>query len=430
MTQLLAARAGRTTPEMERIAETEGVDVAAVISGVAAGRIVIPRNQRRRPIDVIGIGPGLRTKVNALIGTSNHRDDIAVESEKVRMAIGAGADTLMDLSTGGEIDAVRRQTLAVSSVPVGTTPIYQAALEAIENRGSILLMTADDIFGVIEKQAADGVDFMALHCGLTRAVVSRLQQQGRVTDIVSRGGAFLTGWMIHNGRENPLYEQYDRLLEIARAYDVTLSLSDGIRPGCIADSLDRAQVQGVIAVGELVERAWAAGVQVMVEGPGHIPLDEIEATVVLQKQLCRHAPYFMLGPVVTDVGAGHDHITAAIGAAAATAAGADMICYVTPAEHLGLPTAADVRDGLVATRIATQAGDLAKGLPGAWARELAMARARRSGDLAGQLAQALDPERLRSLMPERGVDRPMAAAHADLYAGELLARYLGGAQQN
>lgn len=423
MTQRLAARAGQVTPEMEQVARSENVDPATIAHGVASGKIVIPRNNRRRAMSVIGIGQGLRTKVNALIGTSSDQDDIEVEAGKVRMAIVAGADMLMDLSTGGRITPVLHQTLAVSTVPVGTTPIYQAALEAIEKRGGIVFMTADDIFSVIERQAAAGVDFMALHCGFTRSVITRLKRQGRVTDIVSRGGAFLTCWMLHHEQENPLYEQYDRLLEMARRYDVTLSLSDGIRPGCIADSLDRAQVQGTIVIGELVERAWDAGVQVMVEGPGHIPLDEIEPTLVLQKQLCRNAPYFMLGPLATDTGAGHDHITAAIGATVATAAGANAICYVTPAEHLGLPTSEDVRDGMAATRIAVHAGDLAKGHSWAWERELSMAQARRAGDRERMRSLALDPDRVDALAPRRDAVVPGEVAE-QLSARKLLAQYL------
>lgn len=373
MTRIRDARAGRITEDMEQVALREGVDLAGLVEGIASGCTVILRNRLRQLPYGVGVGPHLRTKVNALIGASSQCHDLSTEAVKVRTAVEAGADTLMDLSTGGDMDGLRRQTLVVAPVPVGTVPLYQVAVEVTERRGTLLAMTADDLFEMIEQQAQDGVDFMALHCGMTLSVIERLQRQGRVTDLVSRGGAFLAAWIVHNERENPLYEQFDRLLDILQKYDVTLSLSDGIRPGCIADSLDAAQVQGLVVVGEMAKRAWEAGVQVMVEGPGHVPPTHIAATVALEKRLCHDAPYFLLGPLPTDVGVGHDHITAAIGAALATAAGADIICYVTPAEHLGLPTSDDVREGLGATRIGTQAGDLARYFPGAWNRERALA---------------------------------------------------------
>ncbi len=369
MTQTLAARAGTVTPEMRAVALDEGLAVETILVGLSNGTIVIPRNVKRSRVRPVGIGAGLRTKVNALIGTSSDRNVVTTEVDKLKAALEAGADSVMDLSTGGDIEAMRRQTLALSPVPVGTVPLYEAAIEAIEAHGSIVAMEVEHLFTVIERQAADGADFMAVHSGLNLETLARLKAQGRVADIVSRGGAFLTGWMLHNERENPLYEHFDRLLDIAARYDVTLSLSDGLRPGCIADSMDRAQVQGLLIVGELIQRARAAGVQALVEGPGHVPLHHIATTVALQKRICRQAPYFLLGNLVTDVAAGHDHIAAAIGGAAAAAAGADFICYVTPAEHLGLPDADDVREGMLAASIAAQAGDLAKGIPGAWARE-------------------------------------------------------------
>jgi phosphomethylpyrimidine synthase len=403
MTRLLAARKGFITPEMEEAARQEGVDPEFIRAGVAAGTIVIPKNRLRKGIRTCAIGRGLRTKVNALIGTSSDRDDPEMEARKIEVAISAGADAIMDLSTGGDIDGMRRISLEKSTVPVGSVPIYQAGIEAIEKRGGIVAMTPEDMFAVIEKQAAAGIDFMAIHCALNFEVVERLQKTGRVTDIVSRGGAFLTGWMLHNRKENPLYEDFDRVLDILREYDVTLSLGDAIRPGCIADSLDGSQIQGLLVAGELVARAREKGVQVMVEGPGHVPIHHVETTMLLQKQLCHQAPYFVLGTLAIDVAPGYDHITAAIGGALAGASGADFICYVTPAEHLGLPTEEDVRVGVMAARIAAHAADIAKGVRGAWEWDLKMARARASLDREAVAGLAIDPALVRCyLEKEKG----------------------------
>jgi len=395
MTQVLAARAGRITPEMEQVAARENVDVKLIREGLAAGTIVIPRNTRRKDFNYCGIGQGLRIKVNALIGTSSDREDLAGEERKLAFVEEAGCDALMDLSTGGNIDGMRRLTLEKANIAVGSVPVYQAAIEAIEKRGSIVAMTDEDMFAAVEKHAADGVDFMAIHSALNFDVLRRLQTTGRVTDVVSRGGAFLTGWMLHNNRENPLYEQFDRLLEILRAYDVTLSLGDAIRPGSTADSLDGAQLQGLIVAGELVARAQSAGVQVMVEGPGHVPMHHVEATMLLQKRLCGNAPYFILGTLATDVAPGYDHITSAIGGALAGAAGADFLCYVTPAEHLGLPREQDVKDGVIAARIAAHAANLARGDRQAWETDLAMSRARVANDTRAQESRAIDPHKIR-----------------------------------
>jgi phosphomethylpyrimidine synthase len=396
MTQVLAARAGRITPEMAAVAARENLDAEFIRAGVAAGTIVIPRNIKRKTFAYCGIGQGLRVKVNALIGTSSDRIDFAMEENKIANVETAGCDALMDLSTGGDIDGMRKLTLEKANIAVGSVPVYQAAIEAIDKRGGIVHMTADDMFEAIEQHAADGVDFMAIHSALNFDVIKRLQTTGRVTDVVSRGGAFLTGWMLHNNRENPLYEQFDRLLEILKKYDVTLSLGDAIRPGATADSLDGAQLQGMIVAGELVARCQAAGVQVMVEGPGHVPMHHVEATMLLQKRLCNGAPYFVLGTLATDVAPGYDHITSAIGGAIAGVAGADFLCYVTPAEHLGLPTAQDVRDGAIAARIAAHAADLARGNKQAWERDLQMARARVALDMDRQIALAIDGEKLKA----------------------------------
>lgn len=395
MTQLLQARAGNITVEMEKAALTEGVKPADLCAAVAAGTVVIPGNRVRGEITSCAIGRGLSTKVNALIGTSGIRDDQEMEARKLCLAVSAGADAVMDLSTGGDIDAMRRRSLATVSVPVGSVPVYQAATRAMDRDGGMVAMTPEDMFSAIEEQAADGVDFMAIHSALNFEVLDQLRRSGRITDIVSRGGALLTGWMLYNQRENPFYEHFDRVLAILRAYDVTLSLGDAIRPGCVADSLDGAQVQGLLVAGDLVRRARAAGVQVMVEGPGHVPMHHVEATIALQKRLCDEAPYFVLGTLATDVAPGYDHLTSAVGGALAGAAGADFICYVTPAEHLGLPTEEDVHTGVIAARVAAHAADLAKGVNGSWERDLRMARARADHDWQTQMELALDPEKVR-----------------------------------
>jgi phosphomethylpyrimidine synthase len=401
LTQLLAARKGEITKAMTAVADREGVQPEFVRKGVADGTIVIPANINHLNLTPRGIGKGLSTKVNANIGTSPRFPDTGQEILKLRAALGAGADALMDLSTGGDLDALRRQTLTESRVPVGTVPIYQAAVEALRLHDSIIALTADGLFEVIERHAADGVDFITVHCGVTLGSVERLRRQGRITDVVSRGGCFIVGWMLHHRLDNPLYTEFDRLLEICLRYDVTLSLGDGLRPGCLADATDRAQLQELIILGELVDRARNRGVQVMVEGPGHVPLDQVAANVALQKSLCREAPFYVLGPLVTDVAPGYDHIVSAIGGAVAATAGADFLCYVTPAEHLGLPTVEDVREGVFAARIAGHAADFVKGIPGARAWDLSMAQARKALDWDRQLALAIDPEKARRLREER-----------------------------
>jgi len=329
---------------------------------------------------------------------------------------------MMDLSTGGDIDGMRKMTLAKAGVPLGSVPIYQAAIESIEKHGAIVNMTAEDMFASIEKQAAEGIDFMAIHCALNFDVIRRLQASGRVTDVVSRGGAFLTGWMLHNQKENPLYEQFDRLLAILKEYDVTLSLGDAIRPGSTADSLDGAQLQGMIIGGELVARSHAAGVQVMVEGPGHVPMHHVESTMLLQKRLCSGAPYFILGTLATDVAPGYDHITSAIGGAIAGAAGADFLCYVTPAEHLGLPTEEDVKDGVIAARIAAHAADLARGDKRALERDLQMARARVALDYERQIGLSIDPSKWGD---KRLHGQDHSCACGKECAAQIAARYFG-----
>ncbi|MDY7019642.1 MAG: phosphomethylpyrimidine synthase ThiC [Chloroflexota bacterium] len=392
MTQIELARKGIISPQVKFVAQNEGLEADFILQGLLEGTIIIPANPKHENLVPCGIGKGLKTKVNANIGTSSEFFDLEMELSKLQIAIEFGADTVMDLSTGGNVSAIRKAITNASSLPIGTVPIYQAAIQAIETHGSIVNMTADEFFDCIERHAKDGVDFVTVHCGVTQASIERLKNQGRVTDIVSRGGAFLTGWMLHNDKENPLYQYYDRLLDLAREYDFALSLGDGLRPGCLADATDRAQIEELLIIGELVQRAREADVQAMVEGPGHLPLDQIVANVQLEKSLCRMAPFYVLGPLVTDVGAGYDHIVAAIGGAIAAAAGVDYLCYVTPTEHLSLPDEEDVKQGVIASRIAAHAGDIVKGVKGASEWDKRMSQARKTFDWKTQAELSLDPQ--------------------------------------
>jgi phosphomethylpyrimidine synthase len=425
MTQLESAREGTISPQMSLVAQNEGVEAEFIRQGVAEGKIVIPANIKHTNLVPCGIGHGLKTKVNANIGTSPDFVNIDTELEKLRVAIACGADTVMDLSTGGDISAIRRVIITSSPLPVGTVPIYQAGIEAIARHGAIVKMTVDDLFSAIEKHVRDGVDFMTVHCGVTRSAVDRLRQQGRVADVVSRGGAFLIGWMLHNEQENPLYEYYDRLLEIARQFDVTLSLGDGMRPGCLADATDRAQIEELLVIGELVNQAQQAGVQVMVEGPGHLPLNHIEANVQLEKAVCKGAPFYVLGPLVTDIAAGYDHITGAIGGAIAAAAGTDFLCYVTPAEHLSIPDPEDVRQGVIASRIAAHAADIVKGVKGAQEWDRKMSIARKKLDWAEQARLSLDPQRARQVHSKHASVGAACSMCGKYCAMELMEKFLG-----
>jgi phosphomethylpyrimidine synthase len=398
MTQFEYARQGMITEAMKECAASEGVPEERIRQGLAEGTLVITQNAKHRNIAPLAIGKGLRAKVNANVGTSVDHNNIEEELEKVRAAVEAGADTIMDLSTGPGIDETRKTVLKASTVPVGTVPIYQAAIEMPRKKNRPMVeMTADDLFEVIERHGEDGVDFITVHCGVTRNSVEKIKKEGRLLGVVSRGGAILVEWMDYNKKENPLFQDYPRLLEIAKAYDMTLSLGDGLRPGCLADATDRGQVQELILLGELTERAWAEGVQVMIEGPGHVPLDQIEANVLLQKRICHGAPFYVLGPLVTDIAPGYDHITGAIGGAIAARAGADFLCYVTPSEHLRLPTVEDVREGVIASRIAGHAADIARGLKGAMEMDCRMARARKALDWKEQIRLSIDPRRAKKL---------------------------------
>jgi len=400
MTQFSAAKRGDLTPEMKKVAKEEGLDAGFIREGIAKGEIVIPKNARYKLKEIKAIGQGLTTKVNTNIGTSLDLIDLSFELKKLEVACQAGTDTVMDLSTGGDLDKVRRAIRKASPIPLGTVPIYQAAIESIAEKKAVVKMKQDKIFEVIERQALDGVDFITVHCGLTRSTLERLTSQGRVTDMVSRGGVFLATWMVANDKENPLYAQYDRLLELAKKYDLTISLGDSLRPGCLSDSTDRAQIQELIFLGELTKRAWDQEVQVMIEGPGHIPFMEVKTNILLEKKLCHHAPFYVLGPVVTDIAPGYDHITAAIGGAYAASSGADFLCYVTAGEHLRLPTLEDVKDGVMVTRIAAHVGDISKGVKGAMEWDNQMAKMRKKRDWTRQIELAIDPELAKKMREE------------------------------
>jgi len=392
-----AAKSGQITNEMRIVAEDEEISPEKIRRGVAEGRIIITHNLKHENVHPIGIGEGLRTKVNANVGTSPDLCNPDLEVEKARVAVKYGADTVMDLSTGGDLNMIRRMILKAVNVPVGTVPIYQSAIEAIKRRGAIVNMTEDDIFNVIERHAKDGIDFMTIHCGVTKRIVERIAKHPRLMGIVSRGGTFIAAWIIHNNKENPLYTNYDYLLEIAKEYDFTISLGDGLRPGSIFDATDWLQIQELLTIGDLVERARAANIQTMVEGPGHLPLDQIEANVQLEKAICKNAPFYVLGPVVTEIAPGYDHIVGAIGGAIAGLAGADFLCYLTPAEHLGLPNVEDVKEGVIATKIAAHAADIVKLGRRALRRDLEMAEARAKLDWEKQLEISINPERARAI---------------------------------
>ena len=361
MTQISEAKKGKITEQIKNVAKNENIDVEIIRRRVASGKIVIPFNPIHSP-NSLGIGKKLRVKVNANIGTSREHCDINEEIEKAKVSIKSGAHAIMDLSTGGDLDNIRTSLLKTASVPFGTVPIYQAGIEAIGKHGAIVDITEDDMFNIVEHQAKQGVDFAVVHVGVTKVSVERLRKQKRLIPMVSRGGSFHMAWILHNEQENPLYKNFDYLLEIASKYDLTLSLGDGMRSGAIYDSNDRAKFQELLIIGELIERAREKGVQAMVEGPGHMPLNDIQSNIQVMKTVTNEAPYFVLGPLVTDIAPGYDHFVGGIGGAIAGLAGADFLCYLTPAEHLSLPDKDDVREGVIATRIAAHAANLARGI--------------------------------------------------------------------
>ena len=355
MTQLEAAKKGIITEEVKTAALSEKTDAQSLSALVAKGEVVILKNNIRENTVPIAVGTKTRVKVNANIGSSKDVCDINYEMEKLKAAVSAGADAVMDLSTGGDITAIRRKIISSCTIPLGTVPIYQAAVEMKRSGRGMHTMTPDELFAGVELHAKDGADFVTVHCGITSHSVQAFKSQGRLLDVVSRGGSMHSVWIIKNNMENPFYSDFDRMLEIAAKYDVVLSLGDGMRPGCLNDATDRAQIQELITLGELAKRAYDKNVQVMIEGPGHVPIMDIAANMKLQKKLCNNAPFYVLGPLVTDIAPGYDHITSAIGGAIAASNGADFLCYVTPAEHLRLPDIDDVREGVIVTRIAAHA---------------------------------------------------------------------------
>ena len=390
VTQIDFARAGQITPQMKEVAEREHRDPEYIRERVADGRIAIPANivHIKKGMRAFGVGEGLSTKVNVNLGISGDKADAAEEWKKVKIAEDYGADAIMDLSNSGKTRQFRQQLIDETPLMVGTVPMYDA-IGYMEK--PLVKLTKDDLFEVVRAHAEDGVDFMTIHCDINKSVTKTFKETGRLMNIVSRGGSLLFGWMEVTGNENPFYEFYDELLEICHEYDVTISLGDSCRPGCLYDSNDATETAEMIELGKLCKRAWAAGVQVMVEGPGHMALDEIAANMKLQKRLCHNAPFYVLGPLVTDIGVGYDHITAAIGGAISASSGADFLCYVTPAEHLCLPNAQDVLDGLMATKIAAHAADIAKKVPHARDMDDRMGQARRKLDWDAMWKCALDP---------------------------------------
>ena len=395
MTQLEYAKKGQISKEMRSVAEHEPLSAEEIRDNVAAGNTVILKSALHDCVPV-AIGKGLKIKINANIGTSNFNADPAQELEKLIVSVKYGADTVMDLSTGGDIHAMRKMIINASKVPIGTVPVY----EAIVRCPDVALLTEDDFMDSIRMHIADGVDFITVHCGITRTCIPLLES--RIMGVVSRGGSFLIKWMLHHDKENPLYTRYDEILDMAKQHDVVLSLGDGLRPGCLADATDKAQIAELKTLGELAARAQAKGVQVMIEGPGHVPLHMIKENIDLQKKLCNGAPFYVLGPLVTDCSPGYDHLTGAIGGALAAYFGADFLCYLTPKEHLGLPDIQDVIDGVIASKIAAHAADIARGIPGARDRDDAMSRARSNLDWESMYNISLNPEKARAIRKETG----------------------------
>ena len=424
-TQLISARNGKISEEVKKVAKIEGIEAEKIARRVARGLIIIPKNVKRENIKIVGVGLGLKTKVNVNIGTSTFQADINMEIEKAKIAIKYGTDTIMDLSTGGDLNAIRRKLMEVAPVPFGTVPIYQAFIEATRKRGAGIYMNEDDIFDTIELHMKDGVDFMTIHAGITKEIAKKTVKSNRVAGIVSRGGAILTAWMLYNDKENPLYKNYDYLLELCREYDVVISLGDALRPGAITDAHDYPQMAEMLTVAKLVEKSWEKGVQVMVEGPGHVPLNQVAANIKLEKALCKGAPYYVLGPLVTDIAAGYDHIAAAIGAAMAAAEGADLICYLTPAEHLSLPTPEDVKEGLIAAKIAAHAGDIVKLGERALKEDLEMSTARANLDWNKIYKLSLDPTKARSMHERFGLAKGACTMCGELCVYILLSKLKG-----
>lgn len=397
-TQMDAARKGIVTPEMVCVAEKEKMEVDKLMGLVAEGKVAIPANKNHKSLSSEGIGSMLRTKINVNLGVSRDCKDYDVEMEKVMSAVNMGAEAIMDLSSHGNTQPFRQKLTSECPVMIGTVPVYDSV---IHYQRDLAELTAKDFVDVVRLHAQDGVDFVTLHCGITRKTIEQIKNHKRKMNIVSRGGSLVFAWMCMTGQENPFYEYYDEILDICEEYDVTVSLGDACRPGCLADATDVCQIEELVRLGELTKRAWAHNVQVMVEGPGHVPLDQIAANMQVQKTICMGAPFYVLGPLVTDIAPGYDHITAAIGGAIAATAGAAFLCYVTPAEHLALPNVDDVKQGIIASKIAAHAADIAKGIPGARDMDNKMADARRVLDWDAQFACALDPDTARAIRNDR-----------------------------
>ncbi len=402
--------------ELAKVACEEGIKPEELKHNLNAGTVVLigSRFHRTKPL---ALGKGIRTKINANIGTSPDYADLKYELRKLKVAIESGADAVMDLSTGGDINRIRREIIKASSVVVGTVPIYQVAIEARKKKKPFTKASVEEIFEVIEKHLEDGVDFITVHCGVTQESIAGIDKKKRVCGVVSRGGSMMIEWMRTNKKENPLYENYDRLLKLAKKYSATLSLGDGLRPGAISDATDEYQIRELVVIGELVKQARTSGVSAIVEGPGHIPINEIEANIKIQKTICDGAPFYVLGPLVTDIGAGYDHIVAAIGGAIAGYYGADFLCYVTPSEHLGLPTMADVKEGVIALRIAAHAADIGKGFAPAIERDLALSKARYALHWNKMIKLLLDQSRAKSIYERK----PSRSALTCTMCGEFCA---------
>ena len=421
MTQKSEAIKGNITQEMKDVAKQENIEVDKLARLIADGKVVIPKNVNSHA-KACGIGEELSTKINANIGSSPKIDDLELEINKAKLAVEYGADAIMDLSTGSDLKLFRQKIMDAIDVIIGTVPIYEAGVVTLSKGKEIVDMDPDDIFKAIENQAREGVDFMTLHCGITKDLVSKLEKQKRMMGIVSRGGTFMASWIKHNEMENPLYENYDYLLELSYEYDITLSLGDGLRPGCLADASDIPQIQELVNLGGLVKRAQDADVQVMVEGPGHMPMNQIKANMEIQKTICHGAPFYVLGPLVTDLAPGYDHITSAIGGAIAASSGANFLCYVTPAEHLSLPSLEDVKEGVIASKIAAEAADVARGLPQSWMRERQMAKARKEFDWEKQFDLAFDKSKPRTYRDKCELDDDEMCAMCGEYCAVKIAK--------
>ena len=397
-TQMDAARRGIVTPEIEAVAKKENREVSFIMDMVAQGKVAIPANVNHKSLEPNGVGSMLKTKINVNLGVSRDCKDYDIEMQKVMSAVNLGAEAIMDLSSHGNTQPFRQKLCRECPAMVGTVPVYDAV---IHYQRDLATLTAKDFVDVVRLHAEDSVDFVTLHCGITRKTIEQIKKGQRKMNIVSRGGSLVFAWMSMTGEENPFYEYYDEILDICREYDVTVSLGDACRPGCLADATDGVQIEELIRLGELTQRAWDKDVQVMVEGPGHVPMDQIAANMKVQQTICKGAPFYVLGPLVTDIAPGYDHITAAIGGAIAAMSGAAFLCYVTPAEHLALPNVDDVREGIIASKIAAHAADIAKGLPGARDQDDRMADARRKLDWEAQYKEALDPETAKSIRDSR-----------------------------